>query len=263
MENNNSLAGLLVCLMASGLLALLYLGAIHRAAAQERSRRRRGEAQFVAARIFPPRGDAPSLGGEVTLMIRRLRGIVDDQPRALPLLAAILAGGLLMILVVDPVLDDPILSALTLPLPGWLKGIWVGGILLLVIGHTVWIFLNAPKYLSRQWLLLHPDGTITSRGAALPRFDPALPARHFEGISMPAPAPETPPLRAEGAVLVQGETVAGFVYFPFPHNPGDLRHVAVTPPTWWRIELAPDHVPFDKFIKQHYPVGIRAVAPGW
>ncbi len=263
MGNNQSLTILLISLMAGGIFSFLYLAVIHRSAARQRSRVRRGEAQLVAARIFPPHSGIDSLCGEVVLAVRRLRGIVDDQPRALPLLAAILAGGLLMIPAMDLVLDDPILFDLGLSLPGWLKGIWVGGVLLLVIGHAVWIFLNAPKYISRQWLLLHPDGGITSQGAALPRFDPAMPLQHFEGISIPDPDPEIPPRWAEGAVLVQGEAVAGFVYFPFQRGLGELRPLVITPENWWRVELSPDHVRFDKFLKQHYPPGIRAVAPGW
>lgn len=250
-------------LATAGVLALFYLGVIHLAAASERSRRRRGEAQFVAAHIFPPGRGRVSLVNEVALFLRRLRGMVDDQPCALPLLAAILAGGLLLILALDPVLDDPMLFPATLPLPGWLKGIWAGGVVLLVLGHAVWIFLKAPQYLSRQWVVLHPDGAITARGAALPRLDPALPVRHFEGISMPGPDPQFPPRWAAGAVLVQGETVAGFVYFPHPPSPGEMRPLAVTPPGWWRINLGPEHTHFDQFVKRHYPPGVRAVAPGW
>jgi hypothetical protein len=263
MGNTQPLTILLTLLMAGGILSFLYLAVIHRSAARQRSRIRRGEAQLVAARIFPPHGEINSLGEEVALTIRRLRGIVDDQPRALPLLAAIFAGGLLMIPALDLIVDDPILFDLGLSLPGWLKGIWMSGVLLLVLGHAVWIFLNAPKYLSRQWLLLHPDGRIASRGAALPHFDPAMPLQHFEGISMPDPDPEILPRWAEGAVLVQGETVAGFVYFPFRRGLGELRTLTITPKSWWRIELGPDHVRFDKFLKKHYPPGIRAVGPGW
>jgi hypothetical protein len=263
MGNTQSLAILLILLMAGGIFSFLYLAVIHRSAARQRSRIRRGEAQLVAARVFPPRSEIDSLDGEVALAVRRLRGIVDDQPCALPLLAAIFAGGLLMIPAMDLIVDDPILFDLGLTLPGWLKGIWMGGVLLLVIGHAVWIFLNAPKYLSHQWLLLHPDGSITSRSAALPRFDPAMPLQHFEGISTPYPDPEIPPRWVEGAVLVQGAVVAGFVYFPFPRNAGELRPLAITSRNWWRVELGPDHLRFDKFLKQHYPPGIRAVAPGW
>ncbi|NKC32714.1 hypothetical protein [Falsiroseomonas selenitidurans] len=248
-------------LVAAGAAALLYLAVIHRAAARHRARRRRGEAQHLAARILAPRQDT-SLAQEAGLLLRRLRGLVDDQPRALPLLAAILAGGLLLVPALDPILDDPMLLPAPLPLPGWLKAIWAGGVLLLVVGHAAWVFLNAPRCLSRQWLLLHPDGAITARGAALPRFDPARPVRVFDGIAMPA-RDSQPEGWAAGAVLAQDERVAAFVTNPHPPGAGDLRRLARTPPGWWRVELAPDPAGFDRFLRRHYPAGQRAVAPGW
>jgi len=207
---------ILGCLAVAGVLALLYLGVIHLAAASERSRRRRGEVQFVAARIFPSGRGGIFLGDEAALLLRRLRGVVDDQPRTLPLLAAILAGGLLLILALDPVLDDSMLFPTTLPLPGWLKGIRAGGVVLLVLGHAVWVFRKAPQHLSRQWVVLHPM-------APLPRGAPLCSASTPHGRSaisrgFRCPAP-TPPRYAAGTALVQGETVAGFLYTPTLREP--------------------------------------------
>lgn len=252
---------ILVILAAVGVLALLYLGVIHAAAARERARRRRGETQRLAAHIFTPH-QTVTLAQEAGLLLRRLRGLVDDQPRALPMLAAILAGGLILILALDPILDDPMIFPGTLPLPGWLKGIWAGGVMLLALGHVVWVFLNAPRYLSRHWLLLHPDGAITALDLDLPRIDPARPVQVFDGITMPANGHHTEGW-AEGAVLAQGDLVAGFVYQPHPPGAGDLRRLARTAPGWWRVELAPDSATFERFLRQHYPPGTRALAPGW
>lgn len=249
-------------LATAGGVALVYLAMIHRAAARQRARRRQGATEHLAARIFAPHAQA-TLAQDAT---NWLRGLVDDQPRALPLLAAILAGALLLILALDPILDDPMFFPASLALPGWVKGIWAGGVALLVVGHAVWVFLHAPRCLSRHWLLLHPDGAITARGneggAALPRIDPTRPVQVFDGITMPA-RDNQPEGWAEGAVLAQGDVVAAFVTQPHPPGAGDLRRLARTAPGWWRVELAPDPARFDRFLRRHYPPATRALAPGW
>lgn len=236
------------------LAAILYLGAIHRAAARSRRRHRQGAARHVAARIFPPHYRP----GEAWRFRLWLRGLATDQPRALPFLAAILAGGAMLLLALDPVLDDPILlGRLVSPtwraaLPDWLKLAWVAGMLALVLGHALWIFLRAPRHLSRQWLLLHPDGVITALGADLPRIDPTRPRRSEAGIVSRL----QPDRRAEGAVLEQDGVVTGFVANPYVPGTGSTRPLAITPPEWWRVELAPDPDSVLTFLRQHHPPAV-------
>jgi hypothetical protein len=235
---------------AALLAAILYLGAIHRAAARARHRHQ-GEARHVAARIFPPHHQP----GEARRFWLWLGGLATDQPRALPFLAAILAGGAALLLALDPILADPILWGRLLPpgwraaLPDWLKLAWVLGVLALVLGHALWIFLRAPRHLSRHWLLLHPDGAITAQGAELPRIDPTRPRRCEDGITSRL----QPDRRAEGAVLEQDGVVIGFVANPHAPGPGSLRPLAVTPPEWWRVELEPESDTVLTFLRRHHP----------
>ncbi|MGK7867540.1 hypothetical protein [Falsiroseomonas sp. E2-1-a20] len=243
------------------LLALAYLGLIHRAAWQARARRRHGQAERLAARIFAPHQPGPP-GGELRALLRDLVGIATDQPRALPLAAAILAGGLLLLLALDPILDDPILWGARVPpswraaLPAWLKLGWVLAVVALVLGHCVWIFGEAPRRLSRHWLLLHPDGGISAEGADLPRIDPLRPRQSLDRIPIPARRQDgldLPAGEAEGAVLEQDGRTIGFVANPHVPRPGSLRRLAETPPEWWRVELEPDHASFHAFLLRHHP----------
>lgn len=205
-------------------------------------------------------------------LLRSLAGIVVDQPRALPLAAAILTGSIVMVLALDPVAGDPILWGRAVPpewraaVPGWLKGGWVALVLAAVLGHCIWIFLNAPRALSRHWLLLHQDGAITAAGAELPRIDPARPVLSLDGIAMPAyrrDGMDFPERSAAGAVLVQDGQVIAFVANPINPGPGDLRNLALTAPGWWRVDVEHDFPALASFLRRHHPPSGSGVAPGW
>lgn len=254
-------AALLLILAAVAYLALIHLGFW----------RRRGPIRRVAARIHPPR-EASDLAWEARSLLRRLAGLATDQPRALPLAAAILAGAALLLLALDPILDDPILWGRHVPpgwraaLPGWLKGAWVALMIALVLGHAGWIFLNAPRSLSRHWLLLLPDGAVAAEGADLPRIDPSRPRLSLDGITMPArriDGVEVPERWAEGATLAQDGAVIAFIANPANPGAGDLRPLAETPRGWWRVEAGPGWSELAAFLRHHHPASGRGVAPGW
>jgi hypothetical protein len=254
---------LLATLFAS---SFLYMVILYRRALAERRRRRLGEWR-LAARIYQPHHPRPTLAQEAGLVLRDLAGLVCDQPRALPFLAASLTGGAFVILAMDPLLNDPFFWPFPpLPLPEALKFGWAGLVLLAVLAHIIWVFLRAPDFFSRQWLVLHADGAISAEGASLPPLHLGRPHRAWDGITRPRPAdpflglPATE-LWALGAVIAQetdhGLQVVGFVTDPYPPER------TVTPVSWYRVELGHGHEPFQAFFRQHCPDAPRGLAPGW
>ena len=251
---------LILLLAAVAYLALIHLGFW----------RRRGPIRRVAARMHPPR-EATDLAWEARGLLHRFTGLATDQPRALPLAAAILSGAAVLLLALDPILDDPILWGRHVPpdwraaLPGWLKGAWMALVIALVLGHAAWVFLNAPRSLSRHWLLLHPDGAITAEGGDLVRIDPNRPVLSLDGITIPArriDGVDIPERWAEGATLAQDGAVIAFIANPINPGAGDLRPLAETPPGWWRVELEHGFSELAAFLARHHPASGRCIAPG-
>jgi hypothetical protein len=94
------------------------------------------------------------------------------------------------------------------------------------------------------------------------------PHQAWDGITMPGPADPRLSLPAterwaEGAVIAQDGQVVGFVTRPDSVSPGELRHHALTPAGWHRVELRPEPAPFLAFFRRHSPDAPRGVAPGW
>lgn len=261
--------------VAAALLApaFLYMAELHRRALAERRRRRRGEWR-LAARIFPAHSPRPTLAQEAWLVGRWLARLGRDQPQALPFLAALLTSAAFAILALDPLMDDPFFWPFPpLPLPEAVKFAWAGLVLLAALGHPLWVFFRAPAFFSRQWLVLHADGAISAEGASLPPLHLGRPHRAWDGITMPRPAypflgSPAAELWAEGAVIAQGEEKGGEDVVAFvtqPHMPGagDLRHLAITPAGWHRVELGPEPAPFLAFFRRHCADAPRGLAPGW
>jgi hypothetical protein len=251
--------------VAAALLApaIFYMAVLHRRALMERRRRRRGEWR-LAARIIPAHRPLPTLAQEAMLAGRWLAGLVYDQPRALPFLAALLTSAAFLILALEPLMDDPFFWPFPpLPLPEAVKFGWAGLVLLAALGHPLWVFFRAPAFFSREWLVLHADGAISAEGASLPPLHLGRPHRAWDGITMPDPGPAGAARWAEGAVIAQGEDVVAFVTQPHMALPGALRNRAITPAGWHRVELGPEPAPFLAFFRRHCPDAPRGVAPGW
>jgi hypothetical protein len=248
--------------------SLLYMVVLHRRALAERRRRRGGEWR-LAARIYQAHHPRPTLAQEVGLVLRDLAGLVYDQPRALPFLAAILTSAAFVILAMDPLLVDPFFWPFPpLPLPEAVKFGWAGLVLLAALGHPIWVFIRAPAFFSRQWLVLHADGAISAEGASLPPLHLGRPHQAWDGITMPSPANPflgLPAMErwAEGAVIAQGGFVVGFDTRPDPVGPGDLRNQAIMPRQWHQVALGPEPAPFLAMFRRHCPDAPRGVAPGW
>lgn len=162
----------------------------------ERRRRRGGETR-VTARIFRPfcptrrrcrcpvaadgRGRLAGFRCDAREIAYSLTENVDDRPRALPFVTTIPLAALCLLLVLDPILDVPLLWGQSLPeavrsaFPEWLKWGWAGLAVLLALALAASAFFLPARRISRQWIVLHDDGRIGARGADFPVVDPRLP----------------------------------------------------------------------------------------
>lgn len=166
---------------AGAVIAAIYAAVLCRAIRHEGRRRRGGEAR-IAAQIYA-RGCWSRwgvTGRDADLSIdagNYLRGIVDDHPVALPWVSSVMLAGTVLILMVDPVMDDPLLpwTQGLRWLPDWTKMIWLACALTIAIGLPVVMFFLPSRRISRQWLVLHRDGRISGLGGDLPELDPGRP----------------------------------------------------------------------------------------
>jgi hypothetical protein len=251
-------------MLALVLLALLsagYLGSIvrgwHRRHAADGTRR-------IAVRIVAPADRQPPCGA-LRQVLSAIVAPLNDQPRALPLAAGIVCSTALLILTLDPLFSDPLWSASLTPASwraatGWAPWLWAGAWLALALALPVASVLAAPLALSHHWLVLHPDGSITAQGAALPVVAPALRPRIFDGITMPRD--HGPPAVAQGLVIVLADATIAIDTRPYPGGTTIGLVDAVVPRTWYRIDVPSDDAPLAAFMRQHYPPGSRAVPPG-
>lgn len=251
-------------MLALALLALLSVGYLGSIAHGWRRRHAADGTRRIAVRIVAPTGRRLPYDA----LRRALSAIVaplNDQPRALPLAASIVCSTALLILTLDPLLSDPLWSAQLTPAAwraatGWAPWLWAGTWLALALGLPVASFFAAPLALSRHWLVLHPDGSITAQGAALPVIAPALQPRIFDGISMPRGS--GPPAVAQGLVIVLADATIAIDARPYPAGMTIGLVDAEVPRTWYRVDVPHDYAPLAAFMRRHYPPGSRAVPPG-
>lgn len=169
----------------------------------EQRRRRRGEIR-IAARIHEPfcptrlpchcpirpdgTGRKPELSCHLRETLYSATGVIGNQPIGLPFVTTIALAGLSIILLVDPVLDRSLLWGGLLPdavraaIPEWLKWLWIGLSLVLVVALGIASFFLPQMRISRQWLVLNDDGRISALGADFPVFDPRKPFTAQERI---------------------------------------------------------------------------------
>lgn len=234
-------------------LAVLRVLALHRAAFAERRRRRLGLGRRVAARIAAPAAlGEGALAAEMRHLAPGFGEMLWTIWRASAFVAAIIVGGLLVILLVDPVLDEPLFSWSPLSaerraaLPDVFRWVWLGLVLGGVVIHAVWVFLRAPALSSRHWLVLHPGGGIEASAG----FPPLDPERPFTACGT-LPAAGT--ARASGFMIEQAGTTVAFDYFPEVRGTGDPYHAPALDPTWWHVWLTGDHRAFAEFARRHFP----------
>lgn len=239
------------------LIALLYISAFYRAAAFARRRRRQGLGLRLPIQVHAPHsGRGAGLVDEWRVLWAGLSGLVLDQPRALPLIAALIVGVPAFLLLIDPILSEPLLWGGLLPaearaaIPGWFRLLWLALAVTLVVGHVLFIWYRAPRLLSRHWLVLNDDGVIEVPGSALPALDPA---RAFDlADELPPARGEPAPAETLATVIHQGQAVVAFVHLPGQPRWYQLRYAGIVPADWWRIDVGPGFDLFDDFLDQHY-----------
>ncbi|PWR18181.1 asparaginase [Zavarzinia aquatilis] len=239
------------------LIALLYISAFYRAAASARRRRRQGLGLRIPIHVHAPHsGRGAGLVDEWRVLWSGLSGLVLDQPRALPLIAALLVGVPAFLLLIDPILSEPLLWGGLVPaearaaIPGWFRLLWLALAVTLVVGHVLFIWYRAPRLLSRHWLVLNDDGVIEVPGSALPALDPA---RAFDlADELPPGRGEPAPAETLATVIRQGPCAVAFVHLPGQPRWYQLRYAGIVPADWWRIDVGPGFDQFDDFLDQHY-----------
>lgn len=239
------------------IVSLLYVSAFYRAAVMERRRRRQGLGRRLPVHIHPPgSGRGAGLVSEWRVLTAAVSGLVGDQPRALPLIAALIVGVPGFLVLIDPILSEPLLWAGIVPaevrgaMPGWLRLAWLAIAIALALGHLLFIWYRAPSLMSRHWLVLNDDGVIEARGAALPALDPA---HGFDLVDeLPPPRGEAPPPETLATVITQGAVSVAFVYLPGQPRWYQLLYPGLVPADWWRIDFGPDFDLFDDFLDRHY-----------
>lgn len=236
-------------------LSLTYVGWIHIRAARERRRRHATGVARVAVRVWPPHDPgALTLRYDAALLGRWLAGLATDRPRAVPLIAAIIASGGTAFLLADPLMDEPLLwarspqgiSVSALPQPVRVAL----GVLILIAAlvHVVWVFFAAPLTLSWQKLVLEPGGRVRLDGCDMPEVDPARAS--FVSLSVPSAhgAPAT------GMTLEQDGRHYAFDYLGLPD--GNLMGpVPSVPHDWWHLTLEGEVARVDTFLQRHYGPG--------
>ncbi|MBU6334923.1 MAG: hypothetical protein KGS47_11070 [Chloroflexi bacterium] len=251
-------------MLAFALLALLSAGYLGSIAHGWRRRHAADGTRRIAVRIVAPIDRRPPYDA-LRQVLSAIVAPLNDQPRALPLAASIVCSTALLILTLDPLFSDPLWSARLTPAAwrataGWVPWLWVGTWLVLALGLPVASFFAAPLALSRHWLVLHPDGSITAQGAALPAVAPTLQPRIFDGITMPRD--HGPPAVAQGLVIVLADATIAIDTRPYPGGTTVGLVDAVVPRTWYRVDVPYDDAPLAAFMRRHYPPGSRAVPPG-
>lgn len=245
---------LLAVLGVMWVLSLAYVAWIHCCAARERATRRAAGGLRIAVRAWPPAGspsEAPR--DEARRLGRWFAGLATDRPRVLPLIAAIIAGVGAVFVLIDPLLDEPILWAAStggastfFPTP---VRVAIGGMIVLAaVIHVVWVFLTAPLVLSWEKLVLMPDGRVGLEGCAMPGIDPVRAI--FGSLSIPSRhgAP------AMGMTLQQGRLHYAFDYLGIPGG-NRLGPVPAVPRDWWHLVLEGEVALVDAFLKHHYGPG--------
>lgn len=239
------------------LVALLYVAAFYRAAALARRRRRQGLGLRIPIHVYSPHsGRGGGIVNEWRVLWSGLSGLAIDQPRALPLIAALIVGVPAFLLLIDPILSEPLFwGGLLSPetrdaIPGWLRLLWLALAVTLVVGHVLFIWYRAPRLLSRHWLVLNDDGVIEATGTALPALDPA---RAFDLVDeLPPSRGEPAPAETLATVITQGTLAVAFVHLPGQPRWYQLRYAGIVPADWWRIDVGPGFDLFDDFLDQHY-----------
>lgn len=236
--------------LGAALVGLAYVTFIWLSGRKAAAHRRRREAR-LAVTIRPPRdwsgfGRAAIAPVRTGLPGRLWQGFSDvafHQPLLLPLVTSIPFASLFLLLVVDPVLDEPMIWAGTLPdglhawIPGWFRAAWITTAIVAAISTILWVFWMAPRRISRHWLVLGPDGSISSPGAPMP-------------VLHPSRARAAGPTRRTGFTIRQEGVVFAF------HLPNraagtapNPRHV---PDGWFSIDGGPDAARLDAFLQRHY-----------
>lgn len=245
---------------AGALIAAIYLTILWRALRSEGRRRRGGETRIAAqvyARQCWSRWGVTGRDADLTIdAANYLRGIADDQPVALPWISSIMLAGAVLILMVDPIMDDPLLpwAGGLRWLPDWAKMIWAGTALIVAIGLPVVMFRLPARRISRQWLVLHRDGRIGGLGADLPELDPRRPftAEYrvlASGLS-----------RWHGVLIAQGDAEVTILLSPvaqFWHRWWPYVRQLV-PPTACAVVLGAEAGRAIAHMEQHVLPGLRA-----
>ena len=247
---------LLAVLAAVWAVSLAYTLWIHVVAAAERARRRAGGPVRVAVRAWPPREGMGTWAGDARLAVRAILGIATDRPQGLPLAAAIIAAGGMTFVVGDLMMDEPALwpasaaSSVAGLLPGMIKAVLLGLLVIALLGNCVWIFFAAPTTLSWERLVLHPGGRIELEGGPpMPAIDPDRATL----IAMSIPSAHGAP--AAGVTLEQDDRRFAFDFLG-PPSPRNLLGAAPgVPADWWQIVLSGETGLFDDFLKTHYGPG--------
>lgn len=240
--------------------ALAYVGWIHVLAAKERRNRRADGVARIAVRAWPPHDpESLTLRHDLGLMRRWLFGFVTDRPRALPLTAAIIAGGGAIFILLDPLMDKPLLwpraeggGALSW-LPEIVRIVVAGVIGLSAFANILWVFFAAPATLSWERLVLRPDGRLGLEGCAMPDINPA----RATFISLSIPSAHGAP--AQGVTLEQDGLRFAFDYLGTPSG-NMIDPVPSVPPGWWHIALEGEVDRVDAFLLGHYGPGSVAYA---
>jgi len=242
----------------------VYLAMLMIAQRREQRRRKAGETR-IAARIYAPRCRSPlgRNGRDPSPALRAahdLAGLLHEQPLFAPFVTGVLLGGVVLIAMVDPIMDDPLLWPTTWKglrsLPGWMKALWLALAILLCLGIPLVMFSLPRKRFSRQWLVLHADGRMTAIGADFPAFDPERPfhaSRRIWSTSLSA---------WHGVLIVQDRVHLAIVLAPVPHVwQRWLPHVRdLVPPDAYAVRVGLEDGPVSAHLIRHFPETLDATS---
>ena len=245
-----------------GLLALTgfaYVVILWRQSRRERRRRRAGETR-LAVDIYQPFCRAPFARAmpdatPLRILWHHVSGMVHDRPLVLPLAGAIALAGCIVLFGIDPIMDDAMLWGRAVPadwrvaLPGWAKALWAGGVILGALSMVLLVFVRMPQVLSRQWLVLHADGTMTATGAAFPKLDPASRFTARRVIWDQAGTPID-----HGAIITQDGAEIAFVIRPVPQTArlNRLPKRLLVPMSAHAVVLGLDTAALDAHLARHF-----------